>query len=183
MLLVPREITWTPSIEMYGGGGDNEQKCTSIVLRGALYCTCWCTRWCYILPGVLIYRNQYVALSYFSYHYIVLYVATSYSVMLYRTAHAITSYLMLLYHTRWCLVVLLMLLQHTLCCYVVHGDVMLWAVCGYIVSPMPLYCTVCCYIVSVKLVTGFHLKLARNGHHMIFSDPGAWEKQTTTRKE
>ena len=60
--------------------GDNGQKCTSIVLRGALYRTC-CD-----VPGDGIYYP------------VCCYIAPDMS--LYRNAHAITSYLMLLYRSR-----------------------------------------------------------------------------------
>ena len=93
---------------------DNGQKCTSIVLRGAL------NRTCCDVPGDA------------TYYPVCCYIAPDMS--LYRTAHAVTSYLMLLYRTRRCYIVPLMLLHRTFCCYIVLGDaISTYRSCYYIV--------------------------------------------------
>ena len=76
-------------------------------------------------------------------------------------------------------IVTLMPLHRTLCCYIVFGDAISYRSC-YCIVP---YAAIS-YLVSVKLVSGFHLKLAQNGHDVIFRPfPEALEKQTTTQKE
>ena len=131
-------------------------------------------------------------------HYIV--PAVMYPVMLNTTRCATVS------HPICRFIVTLMPLHRTLCCYIVHGDAISYRSCYYIVPYAAMsyrscyyivpyaaisYTVMLCrtahaisYLVSVKLVSGFHLKLAQNGHHVISRPfPEASEKQTTTQKE
>lgn len=125
MLLVPREITSTPSIEMYGGGG--------IMNKNVLQSFCVVH---YIVPADVPGDAIYYPVCW--------YIVTNMS--LYRTFHTITLYFMLPHRTRWCYIAPLMLLHHTLCCYIILGDALLCCSCYYNIPYAAMLYTVmlCC---------------------------------------